>query len=153
MIWIERLLSQLPARNLLIVVIGTVVYSALLGLSYAAAPYADIPTWWRQSMPNERAVVLCWFTLLNLGGAVLAAVPVAFGVVFGAKTARTALALVVGVMPATYIVVGGLLEFGAPPSVDGWIVDVAQFFAVTLAVAAWVAPFRDFPLTIGRASG
>jgi len=62
---------------------------------------------------------------------------------------RTALALVVGVVPTLYIVVGGFLEIGVPPQVDGWIVGVAQFLAVSLAVAALVAPFRGLSLTIG----
>jgi len=100
-------------------------------------------------LPNARVAVIGWFTLLNVGGAVLAAIPVALGVAFGATARKTTLALVVGVVPALYIVVGGFLEFGLPPQVDGWIVDIAQFLAVSLPVAALVALFRGFPLTIG----
>jgi hypothetical protein len=133
----------------LIAVAGAAAYSALLWLAYTWAPYADIPAWWRHVIPNPRVAVVGWFTLLNAGGAIAAAFPVAIAVSFSATARVSALGLYIGVALALYIVAGGVLEFGVPPRVDGWIVDIAQFFAVSLAVSALVALFRGFPLTIG----
>ena len=143
------MVKPFPLRSVLVALIGVVVYFALLRLLYARAPYAVIPFWWRHFAPNGRVALVTWFTLLNVGGAVLAAIPVALGVVLGITARRTALALIIGVVPALYIVVGGLMEFGLPPRFDGWVVDITQFFAVELAVVAVVALLRGFPLTIG----
>jgi hypothetical protein len=138
-----------PLRSASIVLIGAAVYFAFLWLFYAMAPYAPIPHWWRNFTPNAPVALATWFSLLNLGGAILAAIPVAFGVVLGTKVRRIALGLTIGVVPALYIVVGAIFEFGVPPSVTGWVVEIAQFFAVSLAVVAMVALVQDFPLTIG----
>jgi hypothetical protein len=113
------------------------------------APYAVIPNWWRNFLPNAPVAVATWFTLLNVGGAILAAIPVALGVVLGTKAGGVALGLVIGVVPALYIALRAFIEFGVPPTIDAWVVDIAQFFAVSLAVVAGVALIRGFPLTIG----
>jgi hypothetical protein len=136
-------------RDALVALIGAVVYSALLWLLYARAPYAVIPHWWRHFVSNAPVALVTWFTLLNVGGAILAAIPVAFGVVLGTTARRVALGLIIGVVPALYIVVGGLMEFGVPPSGVGWVVDIAQFFAVSLCVMAVVVLIQVCPLTSG----
>jgi hypothetical protein len=123
--------------------------SALLGLLYSMAPYADIPHWWRHLLPNAPAAVATWFTLLNVGGAILAAIPVALGVVLGTKARGVLLGLVIGVVAVLYIAFRAFIEFGVPPTINAWVVDVAQFFAVSLAVVAVLALIRGFPLTIG----
>jgi len=140
--------KRFPLRSVVVALIGAVVYSALLWLLYARAPYSVIPHWWLHFVPNSPVALVTWFTLLNVGGAILAAIPVAFGVLLGTTARRAALALIIGVVPALYIVVGGLMEFGLPPTVGGWVVDMAQFFAVSLAVVAIVALLQGFPLTI-----
>jgi hypothetical protein len=141
--------KRFPLRSILVALIGAAVYFALLWLLYARAPYAVIPHWWRHFVPNAPIALVTWFTLLNVGGAILAAIPVALGVVLGTAARRSRLALIIGVVPALYIVVGGLLEFGFPPSVNGWVVDIAQFSAISFAVVAMVALLQGFPLTIG----
>jgi hypothetical protein len=138
-----------PLRTVLVALIGVAVYFGLLWLLYGSAPYATIPLWWRHFMPNAHVSLVIWFILLNVGGAILAAIPVALGVVLATTVRRTALALMIGAAPAFFIVVGGLMESGLPPSVDGWIVDMAQFFTVSFAVVAMVALLQGFPLTIG----
>jgi len=96
---------------------------------------------------------MTWFTLVNVGGAVLAAVPVALGVAaVTTPRRRVKLGLLIGVLPALYIFVGGLIEFGIPPSTAGWIIDIAQFFAVSLAVTAVLMVVRGRPLTIAGAA-
>jgi hypothetical protein len=127
-----------PLRIALVALVGAAVYFALLWLLYARAPYADIPHWWRHIVPNAPAALVTWFTLLNVGGALLAAIPVALGIVLGTNARRIALGMVIGVVPALDIVVRGIIEFGVPPTVSGWVVDIAQFFAVSLAVVAVV---------------
>jgi hypothetical protein len=136
-------------RTVSVAALGLAVYCALLWLLYARAPYAAIPNWWRSFMPNSPVALVTWFSLLNVGGAILAAIPVAFGLVRGTEVRRLALALGIGVVTAVYIVVGGLVQFGVPPGVEGWIVDIAQFFAVSLAVLVMVVLIQGYPLTIG----
>jgi len=145
--------TRSPLRDVLTAVAGTAAYSALLWFAYTWAPYAEIPAWWRHAIPDARVAVLGWFTLLNAGGAIAAAVPVAVALVFTATARRSALGWVIGVVAALYIVAGGVLEFGLPPRVDGWIIAIAQFLAVSLAVAAFVALFRGFPRTISGRNG
>jgi hypothetical protein len=100
-------------------------------------------------MPNPPVALVTWFSLLNVGGAVLAAIPVAFGLVRCTEVRRLGLALGIGVVTAVYLVAGDLVEFGVPPSVEGWIVGIAQFFAVSLAVVVMVVLIQGYPLTIG----
>lgn len=136
-------------RSASVALAGAVVYCALLWLLYAKAPYAAIPHWWRHFAPNGPIALVSWFSLLNVGGAILAAIPVAFGLVLGLKVHRFALGLAIGVVPAVYIVAGGLIEFGVPARVEAWVVEITQFFAVGLAVVAMVALIQGFPLIIG----
>ena len=100
-------------------------------------------------MPNPTVALVTWFSLLNVGGAILAAIPVAFWLIRDTEVHRLALASGIGVVAAVYIVIGGLVEFGVPPSVEGWIVDIAQFFAVSFAVVVMVVLIQGYPLTIG----
>jgi hypothetical protein len=135
-------------RGASVALAGAAVYCALLWLLYAKAPYAAIPHWWRHFAPNGPVALVIWFSLLNVGGAILAAVPVAFGLVLGLKVHRFAFGLAIGVVPAAYIVAGGLIEFGVPARVEAWVVEITQFFAVGLAVVAMVALIQGFPLII-----
>jgi len=138
-----------PLRGTLVALVGAAVYCALLWLLYARAPYSTIPHWWRNFASNAAVALVSWFSSLNVGGAILAAVPVAFGLVLGTKVRRLALGLTIGLVTAVYIVVGGLVEFGVPSSLEGWVVDTAQFFAVSLAVVAIVALVQGYRLKIG----
>jgi hypothetical protein len=138
-----------PLRSATVVIIGAAIYFALLWVFYSITPYAPIPQWWRNFMPNGAVALGTWFSFLNVAGAILAAIPVAYGIVIAARVRRIALAVAIGLVPALYIVVGSIMEFGAPPSVTGWVVDIAQFLAVSLSVVAMVALVRGFPLTIG----
>ena len=137
-----------PLRSASIVLIGAAIYFAFLWLFYAMAPYAPIPHWWRNVTPNGPVALATWFSLLNLGGAILAAIPVAIGVVLGTKVRRIASGLAIGVVPALYIFVGATFEFGVPASAEGWVVEIFQFFAVSLAVVAMIALIQAFPLPI-----
>ena len=134
-----------PLRATSIALAGAAVYFALLWLFYTWAPYTVIPHWWRNSSPNAAVAVVTWFTLLNVAGAILAAIPVALGVVLGTKTRRVALGLVIGMVPAFYIVVRACIEYGVPPNLEAWVVDIAQFVAVSLAVVAVLALIRGLP--------
>jgi len=90
-----------------------------------------------------------WFVLIDAAAAVLAAVPVAIGVVFLVKTRRLAISLAVGVPPSLYIVGSGLVEYGEPKYVAAWAVDVLQFLSIGLAVLLAVVLISSLPLTIG----
>ena len=52
--------------------------------------------------------------------------------------ARYILSLIIGLLSGLYIFFAGLLNFGVPPSVGAWTVHIAQFIAVSAAVAAAV---------------
>jgi hypothetical protein len=134
-------------RFSLVAVLGVAVYYTLLGCLYARVPYAAIPHWWREHLFGGPAAVVSWFTVLNIVGALLAAIPVAIGLILSANTRRILLGLVIGVVAGLYIVVGGLLEFGVPASAGGWAIDMAQLIAVSLSVAAAVALIQSCPLT------
>jgi hypothetical protein len=141
-----------PLRPTLVALFGIAVYYALLGFLYARAPYAAMPHWWRAHLVTGPLAVMSWFTMLNLGGAALAAIPVGIGVVLSVNSRRNLLGLIIGVLPALYMVVGGLTQFGVPTNLVGWVVDMAQFLAVSLAVVAAVALIESCPLTT-RSSG
>jgi hypothetical protein len=134
-----------PLRTASIALAGGALYFALLWFFYTWAPYTAIPHWWRHLSPNAAAAVVAWFTLLNVGGAILAAIPVALGVVFSANTRRVVLGLVIGLMPALYIAVSGCIEYGVPSNLEAWVVDTAQFVAVSLAVVGALALIRGLP--------
>ena len=134
-------------RLTLVALVGVAVYYTLLGFLYARAPYSTMPHWWRAHVSPGPVAVVSWVTLLNLAGALLAAIPVAFGVVLGATSRRVPLGLIIGVVPALYIVGGGLIEFGVPHGLGAWVTDMAQFAAVSIAVAAAVASIQSCPLT------
>lgn len=136
-----------PLRSFLVIVAGVAVYYVLLGLLYANAPYATIPHWLQQLAPTSSAAIITWFTLLNAGGAILAALPAAVLVVLGAHRRRIPLALIIGVLPATCILVGSLVEFGAPLGASVWAVAILQFLVVSLAVVAAVVLFGGRSLT------
>ncbi len=132
-------------RTASIALAGAAVYFALLWFIYTWAPYTAMPHWLRHFSPNAAAAVVTWFTLLNAGGAILAAIPVALGVVRGTKTRQVTLGLFIGLMPALYLAVSGCIEYGVPSNLEAWVVDIAQFVAVSLAVVGVLALIRGLP--------
>jgi len=143
-----------PLRSVLVALIGAAVYFGLLWLLYSRAPYTAVPPWWRHLLPKPSIGTVTWFTLINAGTAVLAAIPVAIGVAVGTPSRRLVLGLVIGIVPALYIVGGGLIEYGVPPSLDGFIVDVGQFLAVSLAVTGVIALVQRYsPTFVGASAG
>jgi hypothetical protein len=135
-----------------VALLGVAVYYALLAFFYSIAPYTSMPHWWSAHLPAGSFSVVSWFALLNLGGALLAAIPVALGVVLVADGSRVLLGLIIGVVPALYIVGGGLIAFGTPSNIGAWVTNMAQFVRVSIAVAAAVALIQSCPLTM-RSSG
>jgi hypothetical protein len=101
------------------------------------------PQWWRVR-PR-----VSWFVLINAAGAVLAALPVASGVVLFVKKQRLATAFLVGVPPSLYIMGSGLVAYGLPNYTAAWVVDVLQFLSIGLAVLLVAVLFSSLPLTIG----
>ena len=137
----------LPLRSVLVALIGAAVYYALLGLLYARAPYSAIPHWWREFAQSGPVAAASWFTLLNIAGAVLAAIPVAIGVMLGLKVRRAPVGLIIGLVSALVITGGGMLQYGVPPSAGAWVTDVAQFLAVSGAVVGTIVVLESCPLT------
>lgn len=125
-------------RVILPAVVGSAIYFALLSGIYSVAPYADIPTWWPQRQLRGSITALAWLAFVDACGALLAAIPVAVVLTLRAKERRVGTAVGIGAVTALYIGIGGLVQYGALPSVGGWVVRLAQLISVLLSVAAVV---------------
>ena len=138
-------------RFSLVILVGAGVYMALLEVSYGflEGRYFPPPQWWRDHSHLGPVASAAWFVLINAAGAVLAALPVALGVVLFAKTHKQVLGLLVGVLPGLYIMGGGLVEYGFPNYAAAWVIEVFQFLSISLAVLLAVVLFASLPLTIG----
>ena len=141
-------------RFLLAVLLGAGAYFALLQVSLGHFIYSDYPPpqWWRHHLHPRVVSSASWYVLIDAVAAILAAIPVALGVVLLAKSQRLVLGLLVGVLPSLYIMGGGLLEYGLPKYAAGWVINVFQFLSISLGVLAMVALFSSRPLTT-RSSG
>jgi hypothetical protein len=128
-----------------------VAYLALLQISYGflEGRYSLPPQWWRDHLHPRSVAIVSWFVLLDAAPAILAAIPIAIGVVFLVKTRKLAMGIMVGVPPSLYIVGSGLFEYGLPKYVAAWLVDVFQFLSIGVAVPVAVMLFSTLPLTIG----
>jgi len=137
-------------RFLLVALIGAGAYLALLEVSYGFLEGSYFPPqWWRDHLHLRPVASASWFVLINAAGAVLAAIPVALGVVLFAKTHKLTLVLVVGVPPSLYIMGSGLVAYGLPNYAAAWVIDVFQFLSISLAVLLAVVLLSSRPLTIG----
>ena len=135
-------------RSFLVALVGGVAYYLLLDVVYYHAPYADMPHGWREHLPSAPVAVFIWFTLVNLGGALLAAIPVSIGIICTTKSHRASVGFVAGAAPAAVILVSGFLEYGVPHRLIAWMVDVAQYVSIAVAVVAVIALLGRSPLTI-----
>lgn len=117
------------------VVVGSALYLALLSGIYSAAPYSDIPSWWFRAEPRSPIAVSSWFALVDICGALLAALPVAV-LLHLVRARRIGSAIGVGAVAALWIGIGGLVHYGVPTTAAGGISRLAQFIAVLLSVAA-----------------
>jgi hypothetical protein len=132
-------------RTGVVVAICVAVYYALLSFVYSEAPYTSMPQWWVVHAMSKRGAIISWFTLLNVAGAVLSAIPVAIGLVFISKVHRLKSAVIVGFLAALLIVVGGFSEYGLPDSRGKWLVDLAQLLSIGGAVVGVVALIVGLP--------
>ena len=141
-------------RFLLAVLVGAGAYFALLHFTLGHFNYADYPPpqWWRHHLHPRVVSSASWYVLTDAMAAIVAAVPVAVGVVLLAKSQRLILGLLVGVLPSLYIEGGGLLEYGFPTYTASWVITAFQFLSISLGVLAMVALFSSRPLTT-RSSG
>lgn len=123
-------------RFLLVALVGAGAYMSLLHVSYTFLEGSDYPPpqWWRDHLHLRPVASASWFVLINAAGAVLAAIPVALGVILFAKTHKLALGLAVGVPPSLYIMGSGLVAYGFPKHAVAWVIEVFQFLSIGLAV-------------------
>jgi len=125
-------------RVILPAAVGSAIYLALLSGIYSVAPYADIPAWWSQRQPRGSIAALSWVAFVDVCGALVAAIPVAVVLALLAKEGRVRTAVGIGAITALCIGIGGLVQYGTPPSVGGWVVRLAQLISVLFSVAAVV---------------
>jgi hypothetical protein len=140
-------------RFLLVALVGTGAYLALLHVSYTflGGSYYPPPQWWSDHLNLRPVAPASWFVLINAAGAVLAAIPVALGVVLFGRAHKPALGLVVGVPPSLYIMGSGLVAYGLPKHAVAWVIDVFQFLSIGLAVLLAVVLFSGVHLYSVRA--
>lgn len=116
------------------VAVGSALYLALLFGIYSAAPYSDIPRWWFRAAPRSPMAVSSWFALVDVCGALLAALPVA-AFLHLVRARRIGSAIGIGAVAALWIGIGGLVHYGVPTTAASGISRLAQFIAVLLSVA------------------
>ena len=104
--------SNSPLRTVFAVVTCAAIYYVLLGFAYSNAPYTSMPQWWGGQAISKAAALISWFTLLNVVGAALASIPVAFGLVFVGKVQRVGRATIVGLLAALAFQLTGDLVCG-----------------------------------------
>jgi hypothetical protein len=140
-------------RRLFLVALGVAAYVIFLHISYGLLQHSYIPPpWWREHIHVRRAASISWFVLINLLGAVTAALPVALGAVFlSTEPKKLALVLLVGLISSLYFIGEGIAAYGFPIYTAAWIIDVLQFLSISLAVLLEVILFWRRPLTnVGR---
>ena len=139
------MISPSYLRSTLIALAGAVLYYAMLGVVYSRAPYAYIPEWFRDQPALRATVARSWFSLLNIGGALLAAVPIALGLMLFKTRINSSMALVIGTLAALWLSVTAVLEYGLPKYPAAWLITGIQILAVSMAVAAVLRLFHAKP--------
>jgi hypothetical protein len=137
-------------RFIVLALIGAGAYFALLEVSYRflESSYSLPPQWWFDHLHPQFMASVSWFVLIDALAAIVAAVPVAIGVVSLMKTRRLPVSLIIGVPSGLYIVGSGLVVYGEPKFVAAWAVDMFQFLSISLAVLLAVVLISSLPLTI-----
>lgn len=72
-----------------------VVYYASVHTIMPRMPFVDLPSWWRIPWPSRRIDAFTWLQTVQVGGAILAAIPVALAIAWGATSRRFVVALAV----------------------------------------------------------
>jgi hypothetical protein len=144
-------------RPMLTMLIGAAAYYGLLQLTYGLLESSYLPpSWLLASVPSRSVATVTWFIFLNAAGAILAALPVAFGAVLLVKGDRSRLCLLLGFAASACVLAGNLREYGLPLLAATWTVEVLQFLSIGVAVTVLVALYPRRPLTTGstaRAAG
>jgi hypothetical protein len=124
------------ARFGLITAALSLAYYEFGNLVYSKLPYVQIPSQW--TWPSRRIGVLAWFLLLNITGALLAALPVAL-LVAAVRFIHAKLWVSVAVGVVTAVAVYLPIAFWErpaypPPSWMLWANNVPHFLSIVLAV-------------------
>jgi hypothetical protein len=121
--------------------------TTLLALCLAAAyfyvlgilklPYAEVPTGWLSHSPSRHIGVVTWLELLDVAGALIAALPVALVLTWRLSPNYLRWAFVVAAPAALYSVIGlGSTFIAEPRRADVLLVAVVAAVARLLAVPA-----------------
>lgn len=154
---------RVPIKQALIVCSASIAYYFLGDLIIERLPWLSIPTWTATWLSRSTAT-LAWFQLLNIGGALLAAAPIAVLLVLRVGARLIRLALVIGAMTAAATLVPRALAPFSSNSAPAWMtwlngttLAVAMFLSVPLLV--WLlnvslpANFRWRGRTVAGGSG
>jgi hypothetical protein len=133
---------RVPIKQALIVGSASIAYYFLGDLIMERLPWLSIRTWTATWLSRSTAT-LAWFQLLNIGGALLAAAPIAVLLVLTVGARRIRLALVIGaITAAATLVPQGWAPFSSN-SAPAWMIWLNR---TTLAVAM----FLSVPLLVWR---
>jgi len=140
---------RVPLKQAIIVGSASIAYYFLCELIMERLPWLCIPTWTATWLSRSTAT-LAWFQLLNVGGALLAAAPIAVVLALTVGARRIRLALVIGAMTAVATLVPLAWAPFASHSAPAWMIWLNS---TTLAVAIFLSvPLLVWLLTVSLPS-
>ena len=126
-------------------------YFALTYVTYSSMPYVSTPRSWLGLWPSRHDGVLAWFQLLNVAGALAAALPVALLTRWRISERRIPTAVLVGLPTAIYAISGypccSMPGRGWTP--DLWVNEITIFLALLLSIPVILWLIGLAPLTTG----
>jgi hypothetical protein len=123
--------ARVPFKQAIIVGSASIAYYFLGDLIMQRLPWLSTPTW-AATWLSKSTATLAWFQLLNVGGALLAAAPIAVALVLTVGTQRIRLASVIGAMTSAATLVPLAWTAFSSHSVPAWMI---RLNSPTLAVA------------------
>jgi hypothetical protein len=140
-------LSTQILRYAVVVAAGVAIYYFLGGVVFQRMPYVRVPNILLTFWTTRSFGVIVWFVFLNIVGSLIAALPVALGVILALRQYRLKTALAISLMTALIVAVP---VFGtdmspfvqnAGSSAGSWVNIVILFLAIACAVPllVWLA--------------
>jgi hypothetical protein len=122
-----------------------ILFYFLSSISMERMPFALLPSWWMGMWASHRWGVYTWFGLLNVTGAVLAAIPIAILLRLLIERNRVRAAFIVGVITALVVTGSGIREYSPFSGPAIALMDLELFLAFVLAVPLLIWLLRALP--------
>jgi len=137
---------RITLKPALIVGSASIAYYFLGDLIMERLPWLSTPTWTATWLSRSTAT-LAWFQLLNVGGSLLAAAPIAVVLTLTGGVQRIRLALVIGAVTAVVTLVPLAWAPFSSHSAPEWMIwifstTLAVGIVVSLPLLVWLLNFR-----------